>query len=93
MQRDTSLRKKLNDAAGWVIVACGLVAVIVITAITSSADNALGAGHLFLGLLAGSFLAVAVHELGHALGAHLVGWRVWIISVAGIVVSIIRLRA
>lgn len=88
MPRDTSLRKKLNDAAGWVIVACGLLAVLVITAITSSADNAFGAGLLFLGLLAGSFLAIAVHELGHALCAHLVGWRVWIISVAGIVVRL-----
>lgn len=32
-------------------------------------------------LLFGSFIAVLVHELGHAIAAWLVGWRVWIIHV------------
>jgi hypothetical protein len=83
--RDASFQTK---AAGWLLAGFGLVAVIVITAITSSPDNALGAGLLFVGLLAGGFLSVLVHELGHAIGAWLVGWRVWIISVTGIVVRL-----
>jgi len=85
MRGDTSFQTK---AAGWLLAGFGLVAVIVITAITSSPDNALGAGLLFVGLLAGGFLSVLVHELGHAIGAWLVGWRVWIISVTGIVVRL-----
>ncbi|MEZ5960512.1 MAG: hypothetical protein R3C30_08785 [Hyphomonadaceae bacterium] len=85
MRGDTSFQTK---AAGWILAGCGLVAVIVITAITSSPDNALGAGLLFAGLLAGGFLSVLVHELGHAIGAWAVGWRVWIISVTGIVVRL-----
>jgi len=84
--RDVSFRSKLGQSVGWIAGAAGLVAVVVITALTSSADNALGAALLFVGLMAGGFLAIAVHELGHAIGAWLVGWRVWIFSVLGIVV-------
>jgi len=83
--RPTSLREKLSDAAGWVMAGCGLVAVIVIVAVQTSIDNALGAGVLFVGLFAGGFLSTAVHEVGHAVGAHLVGWRVWTVSVLGVV--------
>ncbi|MEZ5956791.1 MAG: hypothetical protein R3C27_06235 [Hyphomonadaceae bacterium] len=85
MRGDSPFQTK---AAGWILAGVGLIAVIVITAVTSSSDNALGAGLLFAGLLAGGFLAVLVHELGHALAAWLVGWRVWIISVTGIVVRL-----
>lgn len=35
-------------------------------------------------ILFGGFVAVLVHELGHAIAAWLVGWRVWIIHVAPI---------
>ncbi|MBC7768428.1 MAG: M50 family metallopeptidase [Phycisphaerales bacterium] len=86
MRGGTTLFSKLSDAAGWVAAAGGLVAVLVITALALSPTYALGAGLLFVGLLAGAFLAIAVHELGHALAAWLVGWRVWIISVLGVVV-------
>ena len=85
MRGNSSFQTK---AAGWLLAGFGLVAVIGITAITSSPGHALGAGLLFAGLLAGGFLAVLVHELGHAIGAWLVGWRVWIISVTGIVVRL-----
>jgi hypothetical protein len=85
MQRTTSLREKLDDAAGWVMAGCGLAAVMVLTALMTSIDNALGAGLLFVGVMAGGFLATAAHELGHAGAAMLVGWRVWIISVLGLV--------
>lgn len=85
MQRGTSLRDKLDDAAGWVMAGCGLVAVIVITALQASVDDALGAGLFFVGLMAGGFLSTAAHEFGHAAAATLVGWRVWIISVLGLV--------
>ncbi len=84
-QRETPLREKLSQAAGWLLAGFGLVAVIAITAVTSSIDTAFGAGLLFVGLLLGGFLAIAAHELGHAAGAWLVGWRLWIISVLGIV--------
>jgi len=67
--RDASFRNKLSNAAGWLAGAAGLVAVIVVTALTSSPDNALGAALLFLGLMVGGFLAITVHELGHALAA------------------------
>jgi hypothetical protein len=46
---------------------------------------AMGAHHPLLSLgtlLFGGFAAILVHELGHALAAWLVGWRVWIIHVA-----------
>lgn len=85
MPRDTPLRAKLNDAAGWIIAGAALLAVIVITAILTSVDDAIGAGLLFVGLMAGGFLSIAAHELGHAVAAWLAGWRVWIISVLGIV--------
>lgn len=86
MNRDTSLRAKLNDAAGWIIGGCALLAVVIITAALTSIDDAVGAGLLFVGVMAGGFLSIAAHELGHAAAARLVGWRVWIISVLGIVV-------
>lgn len=86
MDRDTSLRTKLNDAAGWIIGGCALLAVVIITAALTSIDDAVGAGLLFVGVMAGGFLSIAAHELGHAAAAHLVGWRVWIISVLGIAV-------
>lgn len=85
MHHQTSLRDKLSQAAGWLLAGCGLIAVIVITAIVSSIDTAFGAALLFVGLLAGGFLSIAAHELGHAAGAWLVGWRLWIISVLGVV--------
>jgi hypothetical protein len=85
MRRGSSLRDKLDDAAGWVMAGCGLIAVIVITALMTSIDDALGAGLFFIGLMAGGFLSTAAHELGHAAAAQLVGWRVWIISVLGLV--------
>jgi hypothetical protein len=85
MQRSTTLRDKLDDAAGWVMAGCGLIAVIVITALMTSIDDAIGAGLFFVGLMAGGFLSTAAHELGHAAAAMLVGWRVWIISVLGLV--------
>lgn len=86
MDRQPSLREKLNDAAGWIIAGCALVAIVVITAALTSIDDAIGAGLLFIGLMAGGFLSIAAHELGHAVAARLAGWRVWIISVLGIVV-------
>lgn len=46
---------------------------------------AMGANHPLLSLSAllfGGFIAVLVHEIGHAIAAWLVGWRVWIIHVA-----------
>jgi hypothetical protein len=85
MRHNTSLRDKVSQAAGWILAGCALIAVIVITAIVSSIDNALGAGLLFVGLLVGGFLSIAAHELGHAAAAWLVGWRLWIISVLGVV--------
>jgi hypothetical protein len=86
MDRHTSLRAKLNDAAGWLIGGAALLAIVVITATLTSIDDAIGAGLLFVGLMAGGFLSIAAHELGHAAAARLAGWRVWIISVLGIVV-------
>jgi hypothetical protein len=86
MRSDTSLRSKLSEAAGWIMAGCGLITVVVVTALVSSIDTALGAALLFAGLLAGGFLSIAAHELGHAAGAWLVGWRVWIVSVLGVVV-------
>lgn len=85
MQPEASLRTKLSQAAGWILAGFGLIAVIAITAIVSSIETAFGAGMLFVGLLAGGFLSIATHEVGHAVGAWLVGWRLWIISVLGIV--------
>lgn len=85
MQRDDTWRSKLDQAAGWVIAGSALVAVIVITAALTDIANALGAGLLFVGLLIGGFLSTAAHEFGHAAAAALVGWRVWIISVLGVV--------
>jgi hypothetical protein len=67
------------------MLGCGLAAVIVITAFMTSVENGLGAGLLFVGLLAGGFLATTAHELGHATAAQIVGWRVWIVSVLGVV--------
>lgn len=75
----------MSDAAGWIMAGCGVIAVIVITALMSSLENGIAAAVLFLGFLTGGFLATTVHEFGHALAAHLVGWRVWIISVLGVV--------
>jgi len=88
MHRRANLSNNLSEGAGWVAAAGGLLAVLVITALALSPAYALGAGLLFVGLLIGVFLAISVHELGHALAAWLVGWRVWIISVLGIVVRI-----
>lgn len=81
----TSLREKLSDGAGWVMAGAGFIAVIVITALMTSVEGGLGAGLIFIGLLTGGFAATLVHEWGHALAAHLVGWRVWITSVLGVV--------
>jgi len=86
MRSGAGLSNKLSEGAGWIAAAGGLLAVLVLTALALSPAYALGAGLLFVGLLAGAFLAIAVHELGHALAAWAVGWRVWIISVLGIVV-------
>jgi hypothetical protein len=85
MQQSGTWREKLSDAAGWVLAGCALLAVIIGTALLTSFDNGIAAGLVFVGLMAGGFLAIAVHELGHALGAALVGWRLWIFSVLGIV--------
>jgi hypothetical protein len=72
--------ERLNRrAAEWVAGAVGLLAVVVLAGASSWAEG-LGAGLLFIGLLAGSFAAIVAHELGHALAAWAVGWRVWIIS-------------
>lgn len=75
-----------HDAAGWIAAALGLAAVAIVTALTSSPANALGAALLYIGLLAGGFASILLHELGHALAAWLVGWRVWIVSVLPIIV-------
>lgn len=75
-----------HDAAGWIAAALGLAAVAIVTALTSSPANALGAALLYIGLLAGGFASILLHELGHALAAWLIGWRVWIISVLPIIV-------
>lgn len=72
--------QRLNrNAAEWVAALLGLIAVIAIAGASSRAEG-LGAGLLFIGLLVGSFAAIVAHELGHALAALAVGWRVWIIS-------------
>ena len=76
--RETWKRLSRN-AAEWVAALLGLFAVIAIASVSSRAEG-LGAGLLFIGLLAGSFAAIVAHELGHALAAWAVGWRVWIIS-------------
>lgn len=80
-----TFRDKLSDSAGWIMAGAGFIAVIVITAMMTSVESGLGAGFIFLGLLTGGFSATLVHELGHALGAHIAGWRVWITSVLGVV--------
>jgi len=78
----------LQGAVGWLAAGVGLIAVVVITALTSSANNAFGAGLLFVGLLVGGFASIVIHELGHAIAAWLVGWRVWIISALPVVVRL-----
>lgn len=55
------------------------------TAMIIGVGAAMGAHNPLLALgtiLFGYFLVVLVHELGHAIAAWLVGWRVWIIYVA-----------
>lgn len=78
----------MQGAAGWLAAGAGLLAVVIVTAFTSSAENGLGAGLLFVGLLAGGFASVVIHELGHAIAGWCVGWRVWIISALPIVVRL-----
>lgn len=71
--------QRLNHNAEWVAALLGLIAVIAIAGASSRAEG-LGAGLLFIGLLAGTFAAIVAHEFGHALAAWAVGWRVWIVS-------------
>lgn len=75
----TKTLKAINTE--WLMALAGLVAVVVITLFTATdATQAIGAALFFVGLLAGGFASVVLHELGHALGAWLVGWRVWIVA-------------
>jgi hypothetical protein len=80
MQPLTTWQQINRAAAGWIAALLAFVAVIILASATSQARDGLQAGLLFLGLLAGGFVSVLIHELGHAIAAWLVGWRVWIIS-------------
>lgn len=74
----------LNRArAEWVAAGACLVGVVAVASL-SSPTYGLGAALALIGLFVGGFLSIVLHELGHALGAWLVGWRVWIISAAPI---------
>lgn len=88
MRTNTSIRDKLNQGAGWIMAAFGLVIAIAFTVGIATPEYAFATALLFVGVLIGGFASVLIHELGHAAGAWLVGWRVWIISVAGIVVRL-----
>ena len=65
--------------AEWLAAGVCLIGVV---AIAAWQGFGLGAALALSGLFVGGFLSIVIHELGHAIGAWFVGWRVWIISAA-----------
>lgn len=66
--------------ADWIAATACVLGVVAIAAFTGR--SGLGAAFAIVGLFIGGFLSIVLHELGHAVGAWLSGWRVWIISAA-----------